>query len=91
MDRFRRDPRDLDEDEESWFDDEEEATASENVPPPPSIASLPRFVPSVSSDSSFSYSPRPPLSTLTRAPLALSAAPRQSLVSNLENKENLVL
>ncbi len=31
--RFRRDPRQLDEDEEAWFDDEEEETSG--FPPPP--------------------------------------------------------
>ena len=31
--RFRRDPRQLDEDEEAWFDDEEEET-SRFIPPP---------------------------------------------------------
>ena len=67
VNRFRRDPRSLDEDEESWFDEEEESVAIENTPPPPSIASLPRLTSSFSSSpSAFSSSPRP---TLTRNPL----------------------
>ena len=83
--RFRRDPRELDEDEESWFDDEEEATASENVPPPPSIASLPRFTPtSLSSSPTLTFSPRPPTSTSKRT-AALLAAPTFSAVSRLSS------
>lgn len=31
--RFRRDPRQLDEDEEAWFDEEEEFTVTPTVPP----------------------------------------------------------
>lgn len=45
MARFRRDPRELDEDEETWFDEEEEGVVLESTPPPPSIASLPRLSP----------------------------------------------
>ena len=36
--RFRRDPRQLDEDEEAWFDDEEEETSG--FPPPVSTSEL---------------------------------------------------
>ena len=87
--RFRRDPRELDEDEESWFDDEEEATASENVPPPPSIASLPRFTPtslssSLSSSPALTFSPRPPTSTSIRTAL-LAKQPTFSAVSRLSS------
>ncbi len=85
--RYRRDPRDLDEDEESWFDDEEaETTATDNITPLSSSPSLPRFVQStVSSNSSYTFSPRPSLYTLTRAPLSLAASPKQSLVRSLHD------
>lgn len=55
VNRFRRDPRELDEDEESWFNEEEESIVSENVPPRPSLSSLPRLSPPVTN----SLSPPP--------------------------------
>ena len=67
--RFRRDPRDLEEDEESWFDEEEESIVTDNVSAttPPSVASLPRLsTPLNSSPSLLQYSPRP---SLTRSPI----------------------
>lgn len=66
MERFRRDPRDLEEDEESWFDDEEESIVTESTPPPPSVTSLPRLTSPLVSLPMLSYSPRP---SLIRSPI----------------------
>jgi protein phosphatase-4 regulatory subunit 3 len=67
--RFRRDPRELDEEEESWFDEEEESTVVDTSPPSPplSLSTLPRILTAPNNNNnSMSYSPRPPL---TRSPL----------------------
>lgn len=91
MTRYRRDPRDLDEDEEAWFDDEEEdsSTLSENIPP--SIPTPGSSVPSISHRlssplTSLSYSPRPSNMTYSRtAAQLLSTQPRLSGLSTVSD------
>lgn len=63
--RWRRDPRELDEDEEAWFDDEEESvvTAAPSTPPsapmPQPVAVTKPCSLSTSPFTQLSYSPRP--------------------------------
>ena len=87
--RFRRDPRQLDEDEEAWFDDEEETTCpTDNLTSSPDLDRLPtitRTTPTKSTPSSYpftlsSYSPRP-AGALTRLPLVETKPPPISAVS----------
>ena len=88
--RFRRDPRQLDEDEEAWFDDEEETTCpTDNLTSSPDLDRLPtitRTTPTKSTPSSYpftlsSYSPRP-AGALTRLPLVETKPPPISAVSH---------
>ena len=90
--RFRRDPRQLEEDEEAWFDDEEETvTPTENLTSSPDLSRLPPIsaappptTRSSSSSSPFtlpSYSPRP-AGALTRLPLMEKKMPTISAVSS---------
>ena len=88
--RFRRDPRQLEEDEEAWFDDEEETVApTENLTSSPDMNRLPPITsttpPTTHASSPFtlpSYSPRP-AGALTRLPLMETKMPTISAVSNL--------
>lgn len=89
--RFRRDPRQLEEDEEAWFDDEEETvTPTENLTSSPDLSRLPPITgatpPTTRSSSSSpftlpSYSPRP-AGALTRLPLMEKKMPTISAVSS---------
>ena len=87
--RFRRDPRQLDEDEEAWFDDEEETTCTkDNLTSSPDSDRLPTITsttPTKTTPSPYpftlsSYSPRPP-GALTRLPLVETKPPPISAVS----------
>ena len=98
--RFRRDPRQLEEDEEAWFDDEEETvTPTENLTSSPDLSRLPPITgatpPTTRSSSSSpftlpSYSPRP-AGALTRLPLMEKKMPTISAVSQHQAVSQLVL
>ena len=84
------DPRQLEEDEEAWFDEEEETVApTENLTSSPDMNRLPPITsttpPTTHASSPFtlpSYSPRP-AGALTRLPLMETKMPTISAVSNL--------
>ena len=76
MTRYRRDVRDLDEDEEAWFDDEEEeeiSSMSENIPPPPPISpAAAGRLHSPLTAASIGFSPRPANMVVSRSLLLSS-------------------
>lgn len=86
--RYRRDVRDLDEDEEAWFDDEEEeeiSSMTENIPPPhpPPISPVAGRLHSPLTAASIGFSPRPAnMAAAVSRSLLLSSQPKlASIVS----------
>ena len=68
LSRYHRDPRDLDEDEEAWFNDEEESSINDNPSPVTSpTGASPRFPSPLAPLAS--YSPRPATMPVSRMAL----------------------